>query len=455
MRYHVAKSMETMSHIKLLAEDTGNAWRYDAGSAHRDREMRPQKFTINLLAILFICAGIAYTSMGFGKSIDIHEGQGGIFRVDRKQSIQMAEFMLNGDFGFYSREMIDADMLSAPGGKYNYPPVTAIMEVPILLWGRALGSTKNDIFNISIFPFILFSGLSVLLIGSIFERYSREHMTNDGAILIGIFLFSGLLFYSVVKEGKFEGVIAFFVLLGIFLLPRNKVLSGISFGLAVCTKQTAILFVIPTFFVLCQEKGYKDVMKWSLSLALCVLLIMMPFILGSGMGRVYLSLLKNMDLFGIQEHTLIGYIYRLTAFVTGGERETFKELLQMYANMLVLLICVLASFLFAFKKKISLSTPKKYFALLGFCSFLFIVLGKYYTSGIYEVAPTYIFILWAIMTRETLFGAIMLLLQSFLCRDWSLQFYRDQMLLLLYFITILYIWHASLAGKNEDAPASS
>lgn len=417
--------------------------------------MSKRKFFVWCLVLLFLGLGFSYTIMGFGNSLDMHEGQGGFYRFDRVQSIDMAKFMLSGDFGFYSRKILDVSMISEPGGEYNYPPLSGIIAVPIVLLSRALGLTESDLFDLSIFPFILLSGFAALLIASIFERYAEKELTNEGALLICIFLFSGLLFYSVVREGKFEGAVAFFVLLGIFFLPKSKTISGICFGLAICTKQIAILFVIPTFFVLWQEKQHRNTIKWGAALSLTVLLIMAPFIWGSGMERVHLSLSKNMDLFKIQKGSTIGYLYRITTFITGGENKTIEGLLQFYSNKFVLLICVVASFIFSSKKRIVTSTPQRFFALLVFCSFIYIVLGKFYTSGIYEIAPTYVLVLWAITSREIVFGATILLLQSFLCCDWPLALGRNQMLLLMYFATTAYVCYTSLAGNKEDvlAPA--
>ncbi len=416
--------------------------------------MSERKFLIWCLVFLFCGLGFAYNIMGFGDSLDIDQGQGGFYRFDRNQCLDMAGFILDGDFGFYSRELVQVDLFSEPGGTYNYPPLSGIMEVPVVFLSRLAGMEDSALFDISIFPFILLSGLTILVICSVFERYAAEEVTNGAIILACTFLFSGMLLYSVVREGKFEGVIAFFALLGIFFLPKSKTISGICFGLAICTKQTAVLLVIPTFFALLRERQYKDLLKWGAALSITALIIMTPFILGSGLERVHLSLAKNMDLFKIQGDSTIGYIYRTSAFITGGENKAFEEFLQLYANKIVLLICILGSFLFSLKRKITTSTPESFFALLVICSFTFIVLGKFYTSGIYEVAPTYFLVLWAIASRETVFGAIVLLLQSFFCCDWPLALYRNELLLVLYFVTILYVWRTSLVGGKKDVVAS-
>lgn len=414
-------------------------------------QMKTRKFVAGCLVVLFICGGISYSILGFGSWIDADEGQAGLFRFDRWQIVEMARSILSGDFGFYSSRMIKVDMLSAPGGLYNYPPLTPLLEAPIVLASDLMDMDDAYLFNVSILPFILLTGLAAFLVAGVFERYTGKELTSDAVVLIAIFLFSGLLFYSVVKEGKFEGVVAFFGLLGMLALPERKILSGICFGLAMCTKQVAILFVIPTFFVLCNGRRYVDVLKWSLSLGLTVLLIMSPFLWGSGMERVYLSLSKNMDLFKIQENSAMGYLYKAIMLAAGGERPGIEEFLQLYANKLLILLCIVASFVFTVTRKITISTPERYFALLAFCSFTFITFGKFYTAGIYEVVPTFIFVLWAAASGETVFGAAILLLQSFFCCNWPLGFYKNEILLLLYFGAIIYIWHSSLRNGETMA----
>jgi hypothetical protein len=131
-----------------------------------------------------------------------------------------------------------------------------------------------------------------------------------------------------------------------------------------------------------------------------------------------------------------------------GESESMTNFLQVYSNKAILIVCAAVSLYLVIKRKIDLSKPEQYFGLLAFCSFLFIVFGKFYTSGIYEVAPTYFLVLWALASHQFVFGVTVLLLQSFLCCAWPLALYRDPLLLLLYLAVTIYIWRASLAGEK-------
>ncbi len=359
---------------------------------------------------------------------------------------------MTGDLSFYKIEF-HTTFLSEVGRKYTYPPASALIITPLVYVSQKIGISGDDLFDISVLPFIFLSGLGVFLIAIVFEKYTEKEVTRDGILLIAIFLFSGMLFYSAVKAGKFEGVVAFFVLCGMLFLPRRRILSGICFGLAVCTKQTAILFIIPAFLVLCREKNYRQLLAWAVPLGLTVLLMLLPFVLGSGLGNVYLALMKNFDIHKIQSHTTIGYMYAALKLVAEDSNGTINLFLQHHANRFVLVTCVMASAYLVWKKKITLQTPEQYFALTVFCSFFYIIAGKWYTSGIYEVAPTYIFILWAIVSGQTVFGAIVLLVQSFVICNWPVALYKDQLLLLLYYAVTFYVLHVSFASERRESPA--
>ena len=415
-------------------------------------QMSPKQFLFWCIVILFVISGLVFTIMGFGDTYDMHEGQAGVYKVDRIRSIHPAQWMLKGDFSFYKIKF-HPPFLTEEGRKYTYPPVSAFVITPLVYAANRSGMSEKDLFYISILPFIVLSGLGVLLIGIVFEKYSKEEITIDGILLAAIFLFSGMLYYSAVKAGKFEGVVAFFALCGILFQPRRVILSGIFFGLAVGTKQIAILFIIPAFFVFMGEKNYRDLIVWTLSLGLTVLLMLLPFVLGSGLGDVYFALMKNFDVHRIQSHTTIGYIYAAIRLVAEDKSGTIENFLQHHANKFILFVCVAASYWLVRKKEITRSKPEQYFALIVLNSFFYIIAGKWYTSAIYEVAPTYFFVLWAIVSGQTLFAAIILLLQSFICCSWPVALYKDQLLLLMYYILTVYVFRASFVSGKRESPA--
>ncbi len=322
--------------------------------------------------------------------------------------------------------------------------------MPMVLASKCIGMGNDDLFNIVILPFIFLSGFGVLLVFSVSQKYANNHYTPGGLVLTSIFLFSGLLFYSVVEEGKLEGVVAFFILLGVFFLPERKVLSGICFGLALCTKQIAVLCVIPTFFVLVREGSYRNLLKWLSGLTVVVAIVLIPFIWGSGPKDMYIAMFKNFELHKIQKDTPFGYLYMLIKLLLGDESGSIERFMQLSANNVVLSACVLISLLLVLKRNIDLSAPERYFALLVVCSFLFITFGKWYAPGTYEVMPLYIFLLWAVTADETTSCGILLLLQAFIVCSWPATLYKKELLILLYVVISIYVYHKTFRAKGHE-----
>lgn len=413
-----------------------------------------QKFVACCLVILFIGLGFGYTVMGFGSPNEFDEGLAVTPRFDRLKCLNMAKSITRGDLSFY-KVPYKPHFMSDEGRFYLYPPLSGILVAPLILLSEKMGLEGRSLFDISILPFIFLSGLAAYLVLDIRTKYKGSEALSDHVVSMGIFLFSGFLFYSVVVEGKFEGVVAFFILLGIFFLPNKKVLSGICFGLAVCTKQIAILALIPTFFVLWREANVKAMLKWVFSLAIVTFVVLLPFLLASGLENLYLAMFRNFDFYKIQPATTVGYLYAALKSLFGDDRGTIQEFLQFNANKLVLLMCVLISFWIVLRRRLTLSASEQYAALLVICSFLYITLGKFFMAGYFEIFPTYLFLLWAVLSGETLWGGIVLLLQSFIVTTWPSALYKNQLLLLLYFAVTFYVYHKSLSRGRATASESA
>jgi 4-amino-4-deoxy-L-arabinose transferase-like glycosyltransferase len=269
--------------------------------------MERKDFIVWCFVILFVGLGCAYAIMGYGVSANINEGTGGLHPMDRICCIRYAQRMLKGDFSFYNIQW-QHRFFSEKGRLYTYPPVSGALLLPLVFILQKVGIEPSTMLDVTRLPFILMSGIAVLLVIGIAKRYDKRDMTNEGIALVFIFLFSGLLFYSVVKEGKFEGVVAFFLLLGLLFLPKAPSLSRIFFGLAISTKQVAVLPAIPTFLIFLRQGNYKGLLKWVISIILTGTIVLAPFIYASSIGDVYTALVKNFDYVRIQDNTLT---YRL------------------------------------------------------------------------------------------------------------------------------------------------
>ncbi len=413
--------------------------------------MTKERFIVWCFAIAFVGFGSSYIIMGFGNSIDLDEGQGEVCRIDRLTAIDLAKSVLRGNLSIY-KEPSRAGIFSGEGRGYVYPPLAGLIILPLVSLSGRLWQ-EGQLFEISVLPFVFLTGFTVLIMQSIMEKHINRKIALQEVLLLGIFLFSGMLFYAVVKLGKFEGVVAFLLLLGILFLPHRKVLSGICFGLALCTKQTAILAVIPTFFILFEEGNYRSLALWSSSLVAVVLIVFLPFLLVSGIHDTYFAMMKNSDLVKVQADTTIGYMYAIIRFLAGDEDRVIEKIFQFHINKLILLTCSLGSFILS-RRNITTTKPEEYLALLTLCSFTYVILGKFYAVGHYEALPTYFFLLWTLISGEVIFGSMFLLLQSFLVCTWPSALFKKQLLLLLYFMVTFYVYKKSFGFRShhESAP---
>jgi hypothetical protein len=411
--------------------------------------MSREKFLVWVLVILFLAFSSAYTIMGYGHLYDPDEGEGGLYRFDRNQSIRVARAVLSGDFSVYKREM-RTGFLSDTGRTRTYPPGSSLLVAPFMYTADRLRLDDDVLFSVSIIPFIFLSGLGVVLIASIIEKFQAGQVTRADLVLIAVFLFGGLLFYCSVREGKFEGVVAFLTLAGMYFLPERKLLSGMFFGAALCTKQSAALAVMPTFLVLAGERNFKNLIAWSLGLCGTVLILFMPFIIGSGLGNVYMGVMRTFDYCIIQESTTVKYLCDVVRFIFGDETGVIETRIQYHANKAVLLACLLLSGALVITRRVSLSKPVSYFALLTVCGFLYVILGKWYHAGIYEIAPLYLFILWAVAARQPEFATVILLVTSFLVTAWPMALGKKELLLLLYSILSIYVFHSVFVNRAPE-----
>ncbi|GAB4343132.1 MAG: hypothetical protein Kow0099_21270 [Candidatus Abyssubacteria bacterium] len=411
--------------------------------------MGREKFLVWVMVILFLAFSSAYTIMGYGSLYDPDEGEGGLYRFDRGQSIRVARAVLSGDFGVYEREM-RTEFLSETGRTRTYPPGSSLLVAPFVCVADKLQFPNDVLFSLATIPFIFLSGFGVALIVSIIEKFQMRDITKAELVLIGVFLFGGLLFYCCVKEGKFEGVVAFFTLAGIWFLPDRKLLSGICFGAALCTKQSAILAVAPTFLVLVGEKKFGNLIYWSLGLCTTVLCLFLPFVIGSGLNNVYMGIMRTFDFCRIQESTSVGYLYELIRLIFGDTNGVIETRMQYHANKVVLLICLLFSVALVINKRVSLSKPASYFALLTVCGFLYVIFGKWYHAGIYEIVPLYLFVLWALAAKQSEFATLILLVASFLVGAWPMALGKKELLLLLYSLLSIYVFHYILTTRDGE-----
>lgn len=409
------------------------------------KKIGDHRAVILIVVLAFVIMGLVYRILGYGDSFEsIHQGVG-FPSYDLNINAEIARSVINGKFDAYKKQWRGIQLTSTGG--LVYPPLTGYLIAPVYLAAKKFGfSSKEIIFGFSPIPFIILSGAAVFLIVLLGEGYPSKGNPRDSVLVASILAFGGLLFHEGVVNGKFEGVIAFFLLLGMLAARRGHALSAIFFALAACTKQTAILVLLPTVIVLtanaARDKNLKGLAIWLSCFGATILAVFLPFIIGSGPYNIYGGIFQTLHMVKIMGRSPVWYLCRLIALFTGSEQRLLTFAAN-YANGFLLLACIGIS-LAAVRKKFDLGS-EKYFALITITSFFQIILGKYYVVGIYDVLPTMLLALWCLRASRAQFGAVFLLWQSFLILYIPI-LYKVELLYITYAIACFYVYSVSF-GK--------
>jgi hypothetical protein len=409
--------------------------------------MSKNLFSVGLIGILFLMVSSTYLIMGYD-DVDPEEGIGLSAKNDHEQPIRYAESIMNGDFDVYAKEWESGLLRGGVGRSATYPPLTGYIVLAPYLITRAAGSNQETVFALTYEPFIFLCVFGLFLAILLVHRY---HQISALDIAIGAILLFGSSFYAV-KNYKFEIAIPFFIVAGVLFLPRRKILSGVFFGLAICTKQIAVLAAIPVFFHLCAEKNYRQVAVWAIGAGVTILAVHFPFILGSGIDNIYVGQFKSFDLHPIQAHTTAGYLYKIIAKLFGDPDGRFNLLMQMNYNKLILVACI--AFSFAFFNRRNLRSQEALYAAMAICCLSYVSLGKFYNVGTYELTGIFLFAIWAMVARDYALAIIVLVLHSFLLYQWPMALYKKELMLVLLISISVIMYKRTLVRMPEQRQVS-
>jgi hypothetical protein len=362
--------------------------------------------------------------MGY-EDIDPNEGIGLAGKCDHEQPLRCADSVVSGKFDVYTKEWKDPLLKGGVGRTATYPPLTGYIVLPPYLITKAAGLNEEVTFALTYEPFILLCVIGLFLAILLVQRY---HQISTLDVAIATILLCGSSFYAI-KNYKFEITIPFFIVASMLFLPKRKILSGVFFGLAICTKQIAILAAIPVFFYLCAEKNYRQVAVWAMAAGLTIFVVYFPFILGSGIGNIYVGQVKTFDLHPIQSDATAGYLYKIIAKMFGDPDGKFNLLMQMNYNKLIFAACIAFS-LFVFNRRKFL-TMEALYAAMAICCLSYVSLGKFYNVGTYELTGIFLFAIWAMVVRDYALAIIVLVLHSFLVYQWPIALYKKELMLVL------------------------
>ena len=148
--------------------------------------------------------------------------------------------------------------------EYEYPPVWMII-LNFAAAGYRLGwyaSELSPIFRFLVKLPVIVSDILVSVL--IFLQVKRWSSDENRALLSTVaWLFNPFVIYVSSIQGMFDSICVFFLLLSVYILEKDRFfLGGVSFGLAMLTKQYAYLSLLPLISVLLRRRNYRGALMF-------------------------------------------------------------------------------------------------------------------------------------------------------------------------------------------------
>ena len=265
-------------------------------------------------------------------------------------------------------------------------PVAIWVWAPFRLASNLLGlSDRLQRFTVML-PFLI----SDVLCGAMLLHVTRRAPGVTRAhrlFLFSLFLSSWIVFFSSAYHAHYESFFVLILLLAIVLIQRKRyVWGGITYGLALLTRQPAVLVIIPHLAVLLFSEGWRKSLTVGLIVSGVVLLVMLPYVLADP---------ANVRHFAIELPRQRPVAYQSTWYLV----ERLPGALafgQRYADLLILAISTAASLLFAWRLRIG-PADGRLFGLAGFNALVMALLTKW-GSLHYYLLPLALLLVWEVLS---------------------------------------------------------
>ncbi|ALU12790.1 hypothetical protein EYM_07590 [Ignicoccus islandicus DSM 13165] len=180
--------------------------------------------------------------------------------------IESARLLLQGKDPYAYSDSIKAYVVGLGPMWVTYPPL------PLLLW--ALSISPLVLLKVPLsYLYLLFIKLPSI-VSILFSITIAKRMNANWKIL----LLNPIVITSIFIHGMFDSIVAFFLLLALYFLISGKVeYGGIAYGLALSTKQHAILALLPILFYIYRKfESLRMILRFGLmALGTFVLIILL------------------------------------------------------------------------------------------------------------------------------------------------------------------------------------
>jgi Gpi18-like mannosyltransferase len=268
---------------------------------------------------------------------------------------------------------------------FAYGPVSLLLMAPFKLASEAVGAPEPLERWIVWLPFFFADALAGLLVCRVVRR---SPLATPGmlAFVYALYLLSWPVFFGSPVHSHFESVVLAFLLLGLMSTEKQQYLvGGVLCGLAMLTKQTAIVVVIPQLFILWRAVGWRAALRFGGAVAVTGLVVMAPYLVADPADVWYMA-------FTLPGELAVAYQSTLIAWKAFPDVYTF---LVAYADTIILVLVVLASLVAVLTRRIVPRSSLAY-GLYGLCALIMVDFEKWgYVH--YFVLPFVMLVIWELL----------------------------------------------------------
>lgn len=238
---------------------------------------------------------------------------------------------------------------------FSFPPLPFFLMAPFRLVAWALPKGAGDAFTA--IPMLAGDLLSAWMLVRLARRF-RGISQREGLFLFTFYLTAWMVFFDSAYHSHFDSILLFFLFAAMERLQKESfIAAGVFLGLALLTKQTTLIVMIPLCFSLFLGGDRKGLRK-SLGTAVLVALAgMLPFLLAD-FSDVQSALLDAPN------QRPIGYQTIWWIFAGNDNAMAWLNAAEPFLNTLILLLVVSYSGFMAWRYRIQVKEP----GFLGLCA---------------------------------------------------------------------------------------
>lgn len=308
------------------------------------------------------------------------------------------------------------DIAPPSGLGLGWTPLLPSLIYPLTILGKQFSWSYGFIAEIYR---VLLLGVDIINIYLIVQLVSRRRSKISDlnlCLIILVLFFSGYFLFASGFVGHPETLVLLFSLLGLKPLRQQRFLtSGFFFGLALSAKQSALVILIPVFFVLFfQKNGVWPIFKFLTGTIATFLLILFPFLITHPQDVWYGIVEANMA--RIIRGPNIWWLTEIP-FRRFWHLDEVIFALRRIANLVLLASLILLSVISS-RKKVKFD-ELNLFGLIAAASLLFNILNKWVSFQHFLLSFVFVFIWDSLRNREgfPVFGttyAFLLVVANFL-----------------------------------------